>query len=566
MSALKHIYWNVVHGEHEVLLSGLILFILFALALVFSGADRNRLATSAIFIAFFIGIVIFFFLSPSGINAYDEGLILAGAQRILAGEIPSVDFYTNYGPAQFYIVAGLLDLFGNSLNVTRLYDSFVAAAILPASWWLLRDLNLRWEIPAALLLVFLLVACYRNPLYPITPVLLFMVVGSQVAIRALTGTWRNAGLVGLAVIISVITLFRYDLGLLVVAAFGIPILVVLILNYKSKSITTPQFLGAIGFALSAVGLALGVTIGILYWSGMLLPALHDILTYNSANYVEMRSLPFPGFSDWRDLIASPVVYLPIAASLIGLALSLFLRHDPDRQLQKEYIAVVVLTSATIFCYLKGIVRISPIHTLLSDVPAILLLFVSFSIVKPSFVAKSLLASKLVSIGGVLAVCLFATIYGGIAVKRSLFYHQWQHGFVTTGLPTLGVFSTDPDRVAAAHYIIGITTPTERILSATGRHDKVFLNDMAFYFLTNRLPATRWHHYDPGVQTTQDVQQEIIEDLGSRKTKIIIVERQWDDVREPNKSAESSGVFILDKYILQNFEPVRNFGSISIYRR
>lgn len=565
MSALKHIYWDIVHGEHAVLLSSLILCVLFALAIIFSGTDRNRLAASAIFIAFIIGVVIFFFLSPSGINVYDEGLILAGAQRIVAGEIPSVDFYTNYGPAQFYIVAGLLDLFGHSLNVTRLYDSFVAAAILPASWWLLRGLALRRFIPSALLVIFLLLACYRSPLYPITPVLMLMVVGSQACIHALKGVQRNASWIALAIIISLVTLFRYDLGLLAIAAFGIPSLAVLLLDYRSKAITTSQFFGTIGFAVSAVGLILAITLGVLYWSGILLPALHDILIYNSGNYVEMRSLPFPGFTDLWAARASAVVYFPVAASVLGLT-SLFPGRGLQGQSRTHYIAIVVLTSVTIFCFLKGIVRISPTHTLLSDLPAVLLLFVSLIRIKSSISGEYRVLHRFVSVSVVLAVCLAAAAYGDIAVRGSLFMHQWKNGFVTTVLPALGMFSSDPDRVAAAHYVIETTAPVERILSATGRHDKIFVNDIAFYFLVNRLPATRWHHYDPGVQTTQDVQQQIIQDLENRQTKVVVVERFWDDVREPNKSAESSGVSNLDNYISENFKLVWNIGSISIYRR
>lgn len=62
-------------------------------------------------------------------NIYDEGLMLTGAMRVLAGQIPHHDFYANYGPGQFYTLAGLFRLLGESLLVERLYDLFLKALI-----------------------------------------------------------------------------------------------------------------------------------------------------------------------------------------------------------------------------------------------------------------------------------------------------------------------------------------------------------------------------------------------------------------------------------------------------
>ena len=36
------------------------------------------------------------------LNVYDEGLVLTGAIRVAAGAIGHRDFYTPYGPGQFY--------------------------------------------------------------------------------------------------------------------------------------------------------------------------------------------------------------------------------------------------------------------------------------------------------------------------------------------------------------------------------------------------------------------------------------------------------------------------------
>jgi 4-amino-4-deoxy-L-arabinose transferase-like glycosyltransferase len=59
------------------------------------------------------------------VTPYDEGLILVGSTRVLSGDILYRDFYANYGPAQFYILAGLFKLFGPSVLVERLWDTLI---------------------------------------------------------------------------------------------------------------------------------------------------------------------------------------------------------------------------------------------------------------------------------------------------------------------------------------------------------------------------------------------------------------------------------------------------------
>ena len=49
----------------------------------------------------------------------DEGIVLAGAQRILAGELPYRDFFTFYTPGSFYLLGFLFRLFGDWFVVAR---------------------------------------------------------------------------------------------------------------------------------------------------------------------------------------------------------------------------------------------------------------------------------------------------------------------------------------------------------------------------------------------------------------------------------------------------------------
>lgn len=59
------------------------------------------------------------------VNLTDEGLVLFGAERVLNGDIPHRDFFTLYGPGQFYLLAALFKLFGSSVLVERAWDTVV---------------------------------------------------------------------------------------------------------------------------------------------------------------------------------------------------------------------------------------------------------------------------------------------------------------------------------------------------------------------------------------------------------------------------------------------------------
>jgi hypothetical protein len=55
------------------------------------------------------------------VNAYDEGIILEGAERLLAGALPHRDFCAIYGPAQFAAVAAIFKLVGPSIIAARIW-------------------------------------------------------------------------------------------------------------------------------------------------------------------------------------------------------------------------------------------------------------------------------------------------------------------------------------------------------------------------------------------------------------------------------------------------------------
>jgi hypothetical protein len=67
-----------------------------------------------------------------------------------------------------------------------------------------------------------------------------------------------------------------------------------------------------------------------------------------------------------------------------------------------------------------------------------------------------------------------------------------------------------------------------------------------------------------VITTAPVQREIVDSLRRSDTKVVI---RWLDPRaeaiEPNGSARSSGVHLLDRYLAASYQPYARFGAYQV---
>lgn len=68
----------------------------------------------------------------------EEGFMLAFPQRILAGELPHVDFLHLYGPGSIYVLAGIYKVFGSTLGVERMVGLAQHVALVAAMFTLCR--------------------------------------------------------------------------------------------------------------------------------------------------------------------------------------------------------------------------------------------------------------------------------------------------------------------------------------------------------------------------------------------------------------------------------------------
>jgi hypothetical protein len=99
-----------------------------------------------------------------------------------------------------------------------------------------------------------------------------------------------------------------------------------------------------------------------------------------------------------------------------------------------------------------------------------------------------------------------------------------------------------------------------------RHDKIFANDNLIYFAADRLPATRWSHFDPDLQTSLEIQTQMVHELEVAVPPYVVIDAEFDAVQEPNDSSRSSGVTVLDDYLHKTYQPIQTFGQMTIWQR
>lgn len=550
------------------------------------GLGKSAGTTFAKSALFFFAAAIVLFLSMSlAPNVYDEGLILTGAMRVAAGQIPHRDFYIPYGPAQLYVLAGLFKLFGTSLLVERLFD-LLLKALLIAVVFATTSFYCHKPIPAAAgfiagLSVFGLLddSCGLA----LTPVSLLNLASTFLILPVIQGTISKRRIFGVGALAGCAALFRYDTGL---ALFAIHISLVLVAVHLTSRGTTTRLRTFVSILWPyLLGFAAVFLPPAIYYLSVapLHPFIHDIFLFPSKYYRSGRNLPFPNIG-WKTFDNITIYLIILAAGMSIYYGSIYLFRRPlDKQnaldQQRWHWLLFVFGVLALGMYCKGFVRISLVHLVLAIIPCFLLLAVlvekrmsfrqpvrvSILCLAGLFAASAAFSSLrelrvLYRLHPSLAGELVSSLRGTIPEMRV----DWCNGVnpLTKGI----CFLPDDDRIRTTEFLASHTQPDEKLFVGLKRHDIIFANDNLIYFAVQRLPATRWSHFDPGLQNRYDIQTEMIRELQKNAPPYIVRDSEFDLIKEPNTSSVSTGVRQLDDYIDRNYHPVKTYGPFSIWQR
>ena len=521
-------------------------------------------------------------------NVYDESLILTGAMRVAEGQVIHRDFYANYGPGQFYILAGLFKLFGESLLVERLYDLFLKALIVTTIYTIVSSYGRKsiavWTSVVAIAWLFSLHILTGTPLIPVS---LLNLVASALILPAFSRSISRRRMLAAGLTGGIAALFRYDTGIALLGVHACVIAVAVSLRTSGVvnrlrafvSVFWSYLLGFSAVTLSAVFYYLSVS--------PLYPFVYDIIIYQSKHYHGARDLPFPGISliNFDDI----GIYLPIA--ILGISLYIVVAHrfrdrgkDAPRsqtmtEEQKWHGFLITFGLLAFVMYFKGFVRVSLLHMYLSMVPSLLLIAVLFQ--------HRLTFSRSVRASITLLMWLF-TLASGWSVLLEIVSLRVEHASVPRkisltakhALPQIQAtwcrtenpltrgfcFLPDDDHIQTIEFIDSHTRPDQKLFVGLTRHDRILENDNLTYFATQRLPATKWSHFDPGLQNSYDIQTQMVHELQVNAPPYIVLDSEFDQIREPNDSSKSSGVTLLDDYIHSKYQRIETYGELSIWQR
>jgi hypothetical protein len=521
------------------------------------------------------------------VGTYDEGLVLVGAERVLRGELPYRDFWTLYGPGSFYVLAGLYSLFGELVLVERGFDIATKTAIVTLVFAVVLQFHLRAVAFGAGVLslgLLLYLRSYSAPLFPAMAASLAAVLAVYKV--SLEPRPRPAFVAGVAV--GVTTCFRHDLGAYALLAWAGFLIHLAWTGRGDPGPRRPGAWAAAGWLAAGMVLSLGPVIAFFAASVPAADLYRDFVEIPLSVYPRVRALPFPPIVDAlaetvRTHSPGPlgplIVYLPLI--VIGTALgSEFLRPTQpdgrgrvglaqDTSAQTRLFRFLLLLGALF--YVKGLVRVSPLHVGASLIVSIVLLGASIARARSPMWRTGLAVA-----GGLALLALLAKplVTGAERATDGLsaaavFADRWMTHASTLCrepiVPRLRCFRLEPDATAVAAYLVQHGASGQRVYVGLGRHDKIFAANLALTFAVAAIPPTRWHDLHPGVQTRADVQAQMIEELRAAPLAYAVLDDQWDLVTEPNDSALSSGVTALDDYLAGHFEPVFRAGSLTVLR-
>jgi hypothetical protein len=539
-------------------------------------------------ILFVTSFLVLFACMPLRGFAYDEGLMLTAGMRVAAGQIPHQDFYANYGPAEFYVFAGLFKLFGQSILIERVWDIFVKSLLVACAFCVLSFYCHRTvALCGAAAIVFWLIGLQMYAA-AVTPVSLLDLVASILVLPMMSRAPALKYIFPAGVVAGLATLFRYDTGL---ALFALQVCVISVTPWLRKEHKSTRMReGFLALSSYFLGFCLTVVPAALYYLSVasIRPLIYDMIVYPRSHYVSGRSLPFPAIH-----LRPPnnlTIYLPLVVMALCLYAVLFYSLNrntgeslqpallQDRRIVRRFLILFGLLS--LLMYFKGIVRIHPQQMYLSLIPALLLLAVLFEY------RKSFSRAAGIAIVGVAGLCILAAGYSAAQTFRIfLFQHVSVPQYLLTSIRRTRISGQAAwcarsnaltwgmcflpetiDSVRAIEFIEDHTAREERLYVGLPRHDRIYINDNLIYFATGRLPATKWSHFDPGLQNSYPIQEEMIQELDRITPQYIVEDKIYDSVLEPNESAKSSGVFVLDDYIHSHYRLIEAWGTIFILKR
>lgn len=498
----------------------------------------------------FVATLFFLFVGINlNINIYDEGVAVVGAENILNGKLPYVDFWTIYSPTWFYILAFWMSILGKQLILIRLLTFLINVLIVVLFVKISKKILNNTQFVSASTLV--LVSLYSlTPFHARNVPLALLVILLSILIL-LSEIKRKEILVGL--LTGFLFTIRHDFALY----FFISIFLFFLLN-RFFDKTNFDYKSLVCF-ISSFTLILIIYGVFLWFVGILNGFLQNAFAFPLKEFSKTRSLPFPNpfeylfdgnlplqsrfYKSWE----SVVFYFPWL--MVGITI-FWLKRIPKQGI-KQRGEIILLALVTFFLSFQALVRSDYEHIFPSLMMALLLL---------GLVVSNIYKTKKFILILMVTIFVLPPTVKKIAQIAILFSPSKT---IELASPT-GKFIKIPSQEYYYNDLLSYTNrnfKNKSIFSGLTRHDYIYINDVLLYFLTEKQPPTKYYELHPGVATTLEVQKEIASELGEAKVEYIILFA--NEIFEPQKYEGSK---FLDEYIQNNYQMIKTFGKYSVFQR
>lgn len=518
-------------------------------------------------------------------NRYDDGIQATAAWLVMLGAVPYRDFYFMYGPASPYALAGVFRICGASLSAMHAFEAallFILGVLLYLGARAL--VGPRRSLICLPLLVAGVVSA-RNIQIPVIGALVFLFLGLHLmSQRCFKPTGRRAFASGL--MIGLVTVWRLDFGLYaLLGVVGVAILCLVESALRRSPMDSIASSTAFGLSPPAQrGLVAGSTAGLLL-GGLLLifvpwRTVYECLVSLPSATVGMRQLPVPPpipnpellflgldralshLSLWSQL------YLPLLVIAVTLGSVVYRSREDERGHGPPAGALAPTAILLIAC-----LGLASYATRRCDHPHVWPLFMAALPLFPLGFESALLSLRRASRARRMAAILTTAamlLCSAVFITHMLVAPALRRCVSCAALPLRSpqphqvpprpgreVNDDESGRREAITYLRTNVRVDQPVFSALAHHDSIQVNDVEIYFAAQRRPATYWFIFDPGVTTTDTVQEEIIRDLESRQRPPVIAWVRESDASAGHKGRET-GSRLLDHFLSQAYRPTAQF--------
>ena len=469
---------------------------------------------------------------------YNEGLALTGSRMVSNGYLPYKDFWSIISPAQFYLNSILSSFSSDIFQTIKIIRIFTFLEYLFISLLIFniaeRTITRKYAIIPAFssLIIFTFINLWGRAIP--SGILLAFLASYYLFNYFETAKIRYAYQAGFA--IGALALFRHDmggflLGAIFQAIFFFSLSHGIIREAKRKEKIIYGLKNALKFGVAAFW-PLPIAIFFLLNAGFD-NIWTQLIEVPATTFREFRALPFP--FPWDALQAEntlsqfnlfwngTVFWIPVL-TLILTVLMIIVRVRSKKLILngEKFWKEITLFNIGMNLFNQASIRSDFEHLIPVLLPALILIVNLILMNKNKFLRYFLVIV-------IFGFILIAPIFKLLGKRQTEFTKEY-----TTVINELKDYESD-------------------FISLNKRNDKAYINDVLIYYLTNRIPPTKYYELHPGITTTETFQKRIINDLEEKKVMYVFITDLGNITYEYETEENESTV--LDKYIKDNFEIV-----------